>query len=241
MQEKGIIYYTANKISGPIIETAKKHLRESDLPITSCSLKPIDLGENILFDGKRSYPTMVNQIVTALENSKAKYVFFAEDDVLYHKSHFNFIPPKDDVFYYNKNVWRWWCEGQKAIRYDRMLPLSCMCANREFALEHYKMRQKKIIEWGLDEFRSREPRKARIWGYEPGTKKKRRGGFTDDDFDTWCSEYPNIDIRHRHTFSSPKIHLKDFKHKPTNWEEINIDQIIGWDLKKYYEIININS
>jgi hypothetical protein len=98
------------------------------------------------------------------------------------------------------------------------------------------MRQRKIEEWGLDHFRSREPRLARLWGYEPGLKLRRRGGLTDDGFDTWNSKDPVIDIRHKGTFSSPKIHLKDFKHKPTNWQEISIKDIPYWDLKKlFYE------
>ena len=229
---KGIIYYTDNRINGPIIDTVKKYISASELPITSCSLKPIDFGKNIVVDGLRSYPTMVKQIITALANCTTKYVFFCEHDVLYHKSHFDFIPPKDDIFYYNANVWRWRFGEDTVITYDRMLPLSCMCVNREFALQHYRMRQQKIDEWGLDHFRSREPRLARIWGYEPGTKKKRRGGFSNDDFDTWQSKHPNIDIRHKWSFSSPKIRLPEFKHTPKNWQEKSIDLLDGWELKK---------
>ena len=100
---------------------------------------------------------------------------------------------------------------------------------KRLALEHYQLRQRKIEEWGLDHFRSREPRLARLWGYEPGTKKKRRGGLTDDDFDIWHSKDPVIDIRYWGTFSSPKIHLKDFKHPPKWWKEINIKDIPKWN------------
>lgn len=230
--DKTIIFYTDNRIKEPIKSLVRGLLLEVELPIVSCSLKPIDFGTNIVIEGQRSYPTMVRQILTALENSKEKYVFYAEHDVFYPKSHFDFTPPRDDIFYYNENVYRWWSKGETAIRYDRMLPLSCMCCNREFALEHYRMRQSKIEEWGLDHFRSREPRLARLWGYEPGTKKKKRGGLTNDDFDTWSSKEPVIDIRHKNTFSSPKIHLKDFKHAPENWQEINIDEVPGWNLRE---------
>jgi len=226
---KGIIYYCDNRLKEPLFSIVQEHILESGLPITSTSLKPIDFGNNIVVEGQRSYPTMVNQIVLALENSTTDYVFFCENDVLYPKSHFDFTPPRDDIFYYNENVWRWWTKGDVAIRYDRMLPLSCMCCNRELALEHYQLRQRKIEEWGLDHFRSREPRLARLWGYEPGTKKKRRGGLTDDDFDIWHSKDPVIDIRYWGTFSSPKIHLKDFKHPPKWWKEINIKDIPKWN------------
>lgn len=233
---KGIIYYTDNRISGPIIDNARRFIKESGLPITSTSLKPIDFGENTVVEGKRSYPTMVKQILTCLENSTVDYVFFCENDVLYPKSHFDFTPPRDDIFYYNENVWRWYIGHDTAITYNRMLPLSVMCCNRKLGLRHYQLRQKLIEEQGLSAIRSREPRWARLWGYEPGTKKKKRGGLTDDDFGTWRSEEPVIDIRHPKTFSKPKITLDSFKHKPENWQEINIKDIKEWNLASLFQL-----
>lgn len=237
--EKGCIYYTDNRVVEPIFSKVQDILnevaKEKNLHISSSSLRPIDFGSNVVLENReRSYPTMVRQIIMALENSPAKYAFFTENDVLYHKSHFDFTPPKDNIFYYNSNVWRWKLWDDKAIRYEKMWPLSCMCCNREYALEHYRMREKKIYEWGLDEFRSREPRRARIWGYEPGTKQKRRGGFTDDVAESWSSELPNVDIRHARTFSRLKCDQRDFKHQPNNWEEINYKDIPGWDLDEVF-------
>lgn len=232
---KGIIYYTDNRIDrSSIVRESRKTILASGLPITSVSLKPIDFGKNIVVKGKRSYPTMVKQILTALENSTVKYVFFCEHDILYSPSHFDFTPPRDDIYYYNVNNYRWLYGTKTAVTYDRLTSLSQLCVNRELALEHYKMRRRKIEERGLDKFRSREPRLARRWGYEPGTKKKRRGGLTNEDFETWKSEYPNIDIRHKRTFSSPKVHLKDFKHLPNNWREINIKNIPKWNLASLF-------
>lgn len=233
---KGIIFYTDNRIKEPIKSAVRKALLQSDLPIVSVSLEPIDFGKNIVIKGERSYPTMIRQILTALEESETDNVFFCEHDVLYHKSHFDFTPQYNSIFYYNSNVWRWWYGSDKVIKHHRMLPLSCLCVNRDFALRHYKFRQQKIEEFGLDEFRSREPRKGRIWGYEPGTKKIKRGGLTDDDFDTWESDIATIDIRHPNTFSAPKIQLSDFKHQPTGWKEIPIEQIPGWDLKTLFNL-----
>lgn len=236
---KGIIYYTDNRIDHtPIIEIVRKTILASGLPIVSTSLKPIDFGENYVLEGRfRSYPTMVDQIVLALEKLTTDYVFFNEHDVCYNFTHYDFTPTKDDVFYYNSNVWRWRYGGDDiAIRYEGMLPLSCMCCNREFALAHYRQRQEKIKEWGLDDIRSREPRKSRVWGYEPGRKKRRRGGFSNDESEVWHSELPNVDIRHGRTFSSPKITIESFKNKPENWEEISIDDISGWDLRALFDL-----
>lgn len=89
-------------------------------------------------------------------------------------------------------------------------------------------------EFGLDEFRSREPRRSRIWGYEPGTKKKKRGGLTDDDFEIWTSKVPIVDVRHNKTFSAPKVTLESFKHAPEGWVEIPVEEIPGWDIKELF-------
>ena len=232
---KSVIFYTDMRLGKPIFPAVLEHIKESGLPIVSVSLKkPLDFGKNIVVQGERSYPTYIRQIKTALENSTTDYVFFCEHDCLYPKSHFDFTPPEDNIFYYNSNVWRWYFGRDTAINHKRMLPLSCLSVNREFALEHYKLREEHIERAGLDKFRSREPRWARLWGYEPGTKKKRRGGFSDDNFGVWYSEYPVVDIRHDRTFSKPKITLDSFKHKPEYWREIPIENIPGWDLRNLF-------
>jgi hypothetical protein len=231
---KGICFYTDNLIEEPILSLVRNSL-DVGLPIFSASLKPIFFGEDEIINGERGYPTMVKQILSCLERSNTKYVFFCEHDVLYHPSHFDFTPPRDDIFYYNENVWRWWIGADMAIRHDRMLSLSSLCVNREFALEHYRMRNRRIQE-RLGEFVGKEPDLGRKWGYEPGVKKKKRGGLTDDDFGTWSSEFPNIDIRHKGTFSRPKVKLSEFKHAPKWFKEIPISEIKGWDLKGMFSL-----
>lgn len=211
-------------------------LLDTGLPITSASLKPINFGANRVIDAQRSYPTMVMQIISCLERSRADYVFFCEHDVLYPASHFDFTPPKDDIFYYNSNVWRWKCGANTAINYERMLPLSCLCVNRKFALDHYRRRMDRIIEKGYDLNSNSNQSWVRTMGFEPGTKKKRRGGFSDDDFGVWSSEFPVIDVRHKNTFSPPKCTLESFKHAPTTWNVIDIKDIPGWDLKTLFRL-----
>jgi len=236
--DKEIIYYTDNRLDGTeILSESQKTILASGLPITSVSLQPIEFGNNVVIEGRlRSYPTMALQIATALETSTAKYVFFCEHDVLYHPSHFDYVPPTDDIYYYNVNNFRWGFGNDTAITYDDLTSLSGLCCNRELALKHYKYRLHLIKEWKLDEIRSREPRWARKFGYEPGTKLKARGGVTDEQHIKRRSELPNIDIRHGKTFSHPKITLDSFKRKPTTWREIPIEQIPGWDLRKLFNL-----
>lgn len=233
---KGIIYYTDNRLAEPIFSIVQSQIKRSDLPIVSVSLRPISFGKNFVLDLEPSYLTMIKQITKALEESDSDNVFFCEHDVLYPLSHFDFTPPKDNIYYYNANVWRWKYPDNLAITYDRLISLSGLCVNRKFALRHYKERLKAIEKLNLQNDQRREPEWARKWGYEPGTKKKKRGGFSDDDFETWLSKDPIIDIRHGRTFSQSKVTLESFIHKPTNWQQTKLENISGWDLKSLFKL-----
>lgn len=234
---KGIIYYTDNRLGAPIIPICQQFIQNAGLPIVSCSLRPIDFGKNVVLEGReRSYPTMVEQILAALKASETKYVFFCEHDVLYHPCHFDFTPERDDIYYYNVNNWRWEYPKDRLISYSGLTSLSMMCCNRELAIQHYEYRHKLIEEWGLDKIRSREPRWARKFGYEPGTKVRRHGGVTDEEHIKRRSVLPNIDIRHGRTFSHPKVTLESFRHLPSDWQESTLDEIPGWNLKELFNL-----
>ena len=230
---KGGIYYTDFHVQQEIMTACLGQLRCAFTgEIVSVSLnKPMDLGTNIVLKGEeRSYPTMIKQIVIGLENLSTDYVYFLEHDVLYHPSHFEFAPPRDDLFYYNVNNWRWHYPHDHLITYEGLTSVSMLCCSRELALNHYQRRLAYIYESGLSEIKSREPRWARKMGYEPGTKPRRRGGFSDEGHEKWRSVYPNIDIRHRQVYSPPKVYLKNFKHPPEGWREGGFEDVSFWNL-----------
>jgi hypothetical protein len=226
----GIIFYTDNMIGEPIKSTVEKYILESGLPIVSCSLKPLEFGKNIIVHSEPSFLTYMRQIKIALENSEADNVFFCEHDCLYPKSHFDFTPPRDDIYYYNENVWRWRFGADFAITYDRLISLSGLCVNRKLALDQYNRRIAKALT-KPPETNIREPSWARSWGYEPGTKKPKNGGFDELAFDTWRSKDPIVDIRHPGTMSKEKVTLDHFKHPPVNWQQIPASEIPSWNLK----------
>lgn len=234
----GIVYYTDNRISGSdIYKLSQRTILASGLPIVSCSLFPIDFGFNVVLEGReRGYDTMVEQILTALKTQDTEYVFFCEHDVLYHPSHWDFMPPTKDLFYYNINNWRWLFPDDLLITYGGLTSLSMMCCDRELAIRHFQGRHDRIHEFELYKIKSKEPKWARRLGYEPGTKPRRRGGFSDEGHSVWRSTLPNIDIRHKYTFSSPKCKLEDFKHKPSDFIQSGIDDIPGWNLRKLFSL-----
>lgn len=236
--KKGCIYYTDNRLDPKILNICQKQLRSSFTgEIINVSLKPMDFGKNIVLKNRvRSYPTMITQILMALEASTSDYVFFCEHDVLYHPSHFDFVPQKENIYYYNVNNFRWRYLTDVAITYDTLTSLSMLCCYRDLAINHYKYRIKVMEDNQLDKNRSREPRWARRFGYEPGTKPTRRGGLTDEEHTKVISRFPNIDIRHKGTFSKPKTFRSEFRHLPNDFTEVNIDDIPGWDLRKLFNL-----
>jgi hypothetical protein len=215
---KSIIYYTNNRIDEKIMKMTQELILKAGLPIVSCSLRPIDFGKNIVLNLERGVHTMYKQILTALEASEADYIFFCEHDVLYHPTHFDFTTTRDDVFYYNTNVWRWDWGGTKIITYDHLVSVSGMCVNRLKAIEHYRKRLETIVKKGYDKLPSHNPAWARAMGYEPGKK-------TGELIEEWKAEQPNIDIRHGRTITPIKMTLDSFTHQPTGWKESTIDQL----------------
>lgn len=234
----GAIYYTDLNWDLSLIKICQEQLSKSfSGEIVSVSLKPIDFGRNIVLENvERGFVTMFRQIIIALENSTADYVFFCEHDVLYPESHFDFIPPRDDVFYYNHNVWRWWFGHPTAIRYDGLSSLSGMCANRQLALDNYRIKMKKIEEADPKLLCGREPRLGRTLGYEPGGRRWRKGTRTKTGCSNWRSTYPIVDIRHQGTFSLAKVRLDQFNQQPTGWEEMEITKIPGWNLRGMFNL-----
>lgn len=241
MSKIGCIYYTDFHVDQKIQNICVKNLnRVFHGNIVSVSLnKPLNLGTNTVIRGERSNTMMVRQILTALENSTKEYVYFTEHDVLYDPSHFDLVPQKDDVFYYNTNMWRWDYPNDRIVTYNNLTSLSMMCCNREWALEHYKKRLNRIMETGWykeDGIGRMQPKWVRAIGYEPGTKKKRIGGFSDDVSERWRSAQPNVDIRHGQTLSNPKTKLSQFTHLPTNFTEKPLDVITNFALKELFAL-----
>lgn len=212
---KGIIFYTDNQLKLRIAHRVQRQLRQisknKGLPIVSASLKPMDkMGKNIHLPLERSHLTMFKQILAALEASDADIIFHCEHDMLYHPSHFDFTPPQKDKFYYNHNFWRIREDGF-AVHWDAN-QVSGLCAYREHLLDYYRNRLKEIEEKGFDR------------SYEPG-------GRDNTLYESWWSEFPNIDIRHSGTLTRSKWSPADFRDKSTcvNWQESSIDKIPGWD------------
>lgn len=227
--QKGIIYYTDSqldeKVAKPVRDQLLKVSEEKHIPIVSSSLKKMSFGvKNIFFPSlKRGYPTMFKQILAALENSTANIIFFTEHDVLYHPSHFDFVPPDKETFYYNQNVWMVRMPDGHALHYD-VNQLSGLCVYREAALIHFRERYERFQK---EEF-------TRNTGFEPFTHH-RVSWQNEFKMGTWKSEYPNIDIKHGENATGQRWKKEQYRNQQLliNWDESTVDQIPGWaDLRQ---------
>jgi len=206
--EKEIIYYTCNTHKEDIELACRNQLKESKTPILSVSLnKDIDFGDTkLVVQGERSPEMMHKQILEGLKNSKAKYVFLCESDVLYHPLHFQFTPKRDDVIYYNVNVWKVRYPDGFAIYTENLQQVSGICANRELLLDFYTKRVEQIEKDGFNRH------------FEPGDKQTVDTKYT---VENYITKYPNICIRHDTNLTKSKWSPEEFRNKEYSkgWSE----------------------
>lgn len=227
--KKGILYYSDNQLNMKLARKVREQIKKAGLPITSVTLKPTNFGHNIVLNEKRGKLTMHKQILAGLKAMTEDVVFFCEHDVIYHPSHFDFVPPKREIYYYNNNLWRVRMKDGFAVKYDHK-SLSQLCAYRKTLIKEYEERVRKIEADGWDKN-----------GYEPGTRSIRLGGFSDSKSEHFNSKESNIDIRHNNNLSASKWKPEQFKSQRScrNWQESSIDNL--WAKEICQELTSQNS
>lgn len=221
----GIIYYTDNRLDPAIMQACQRQLERACLPVVSVSLAPLSFGKNIHLDLERGYLAMFKQILAGLEAIDTDIVFLVEHDVLYHPSHFQFIPPERDLFFYNENVWKVDATTGYALHYD-VRQTSGLCAYRDLLIRHYRERvrrtEAKFAELG-------DCRQYRNWiraqGFEPGTHG-RAERVDDCKAGSWWSDQPNLDIRHGNNLTPSRWRKDEFRNHRScpNWKEAEFVQ-----------------
>lgn len=215
---KGLVYYSDCRGDPRILQAVREQIVRAAprLPIVSVTLQPVAFGRNLVLPLERGYLTMVRQILTGLEASEAEVVFFVEHDVLYHPSHFEFVPPTRDDVYYNQYRWQVDATTGRAVHY-RCCQTSGLCADRQLLIGHYRKR--------LDVFE--RDGYHRNNGFEPGTNAWSRS-LDGLEAATWMAAYPNLDIRHGRNLTKTRWSVAEFRDKRTcqGWTES--DTVPGW-------------
>ncbi len=216
MVTKGLLYYTCNTHDRKIEMAARRNLLRvcNGYEVGCVSRQPTDFGNwNVVVDLPYGAETLHKQILAGLEVFQGTdVIFFCENDVLYHPSHFDFVPPRNDIFYYNTNIWKVRSYDGHAIWTDDLQQTSGLCANRDFLFEYYTKRIERISKWGFDRH------------FEPGPKT---GNYRTSN---WCSTYPNIDIRHGKNLTKSKWSPDEFRNQKyaRGWKEAS--EIEGWGI-----------
>lgn len=222
--KKGIVYYTCNVHKPEIDEAARQQLTKAkgNIELVAVSLnKELDFGDQrITMTGEKSPIQMHKQVLAGLEKSTAEIVFLCESDVLYHPSHFDFVPPRKDVFYYNEHTYKVNYDTRQTVFYYTKQVSGC-CAYRELLLEFFRKRIEIIERDGFNRH------------YEPGQKSTNAGIFPESKGGAYgsaryMSEFPNVDIRHDNNISRSKWRPEDFRDPNAcqGWKEVT--EIPGW-------------
>jgi len=219
---KGLVYYTDNRCEDRIADVVRRRLEavRNGFALVSVSLLPIDFGHNIVIDLQRGYLTMFKQILAGLRAVEADVVFLVEHDVIYHPSHFEFTPPRADIYYYNENTYKVDARtGQALFYYTKQT--SGLCAHRDLLVEHYERRVERVQKDGF----------TRRMGFEPGTHRFPRGI---DNFkaERYMSKWPNIDIRHANNLTANRFKKEQFRSQRSIRGWTLSDEVPGWGRTK---------
>jgi len=155
-----VVYYTANQINDVAAERIRGDLlrKTEGLRIISVSHKPINLRDNICV-GKMEVGlySLFTQVLIGAREVKTKFMACAEDDYLYSFSHFEFIPPSDDTFYYDTNRWGL---NQDGRYFWRLRTIFGMCIAPTQAMIN-------TLESKFDKYKSSDTNMLKYFG-EPG-------------------------------------------------------------------------
>lgn len=216
---KGLVYYTDARLDKSIALATQRQLTSAmnGHRLVSVSLKPIDFGEvKIVLPLERGYLTMFKQILAGLEALDTDYAFLVEHDVLYDSTHFDFTPPRRDIYYYNVNTWKLNVETGQAVSYLTK-QTSGLCADRQLLIDHYRTRIALVEAHGF----------SRRMGFEPGShaRKERVDNVPSD---IWCSVKPNIDLRHGQNLTSSRWKQSEFRDQRNCQQWVEATEIPGW-------------
>ena len=216
MSDACCLYYTAHRHPPEIEAACRAQLDRArgDIPLVAVGLEPFSYGDvTVVLGGLEPGPlTLHKQILAGLRLIGAEWVYFCENDVLYHPSHFEIDPARVDVLNYNTNIWRVRYDDGHAVWTDGLQQTSGLRGKVWLLVKHYTRRVREIERDGFDRH------------YEPGHKT----GLPDRYIFNWQSEYPNLDIRHNRNLTRSKWHPSEFRNQryAQGWREA--DEVDGW-------------
>lgn len=132
-----VIYLTASEIKEEFAKFQRETLLKAmgDYPLISVSRKPLDFGTNILDEEPRSLSNIYRQMLRACKVATTPFIAIAEDDTLYHETHFNFHRPALDTFAYDQNRMALFTWGTPMYHWRNRISNCSLIAPRELLIE----------------------------------------------------------------------------------------------------------
>ena len=219
---KGLCFYTDNRVSPDILNAVRTRLEASSngYRLVTVSLQPLNFGENIVLNLRRGHLAMAKQQLAGLEALDTDIVFMVEHDCLYPACHFDFTPPRKDVFYYNLNWWKLRQNDGQALHF-KAKQVSGLCAYRDILIDYYRKRVAMIESGEIGGRRHFEP---------GGRHRDAYDKLTNLGFDTWFSEIPYVDIRHDHVVTRNIFDPSGYRGQVVDWTLA--DEIKFWGRTK---------
>ena len=193
-KEITVLYYTDNSLSEDIYSKCRKYLllAAGGCPVVSVSQLPVDIGRNVCVGNiGRSFLSLYKQLAEGLRAVETEYVALAEHDVLYPIGYFDWIPPRDDTFYYSGNTI--WSVHKKGVQYGMYMTSATQHPSLESLICNKNLLSIAIGKRISLLEKPTQPRPAG-WG-EPGF------AYDDEQYEMRFLGIPIIDIRHNDNYT----------------------------------------
>lgn len=227
MAKKSLIYLTDNSITDEISDLSIRILnREAEgMEIISVSQKPVNLGNNICVgEIGRNWISLYTQIIAGIDACNSEFVGICEHDCLYSSEHLSWIPPSNNIFYYNSNCWLvQWGGNHPELNgmysyWPKRLALSQLICDRQLLKESILERLELLKDGAkvtreflgcgepgvVSERALSKARKAALSGRPIQLQQYLDDYLRKYKSSSFNSNIPNLDIRHSTNFTGPK-------------------------------------
>jgi len=164
MNDLTILFLTVNKVPDSWVAYHKSVLLEAigNTPIITISKKPMDWGINLIQDAEPSVSNIYKQVLRGAKLAITPYIAIAEDDTLYHKSHFEFRPPLD-TFAYDFHRWGLFTWGVPTYYHKARISNAAMIAPRELVIKSLEERFEMYPENNIGELGKEKGTRLNRW------------------------------------------------------------------------------
>jgi len=136
MKDLTAIFLTCNDLPQTWTEYHQKVLLEAldGTSLITMSMKPMDIGLNILQDKPRGLSNIYWQLLRGAKVATTDYIAVVEADTLYNHEHFSFRPKKEKIAY-NQNHWSLFTWGEPVYNWRNRRGNYSMIGDRKFIIE----------------------------------------------------------------------------------------------------------